>query len=54
MSSNYQLAMKLNSIFRFPVLPEEIVCRMAVTTPTSRCMELVECTIIQGSAAVEH
>ena len=24
MSSNYQLAMKLNSIFRFPVLPEEI------------------------------
>ena len=51
MSSNYQLAMKLNSIFRFPVLPEEIEVSYGSDNSNLKVYGVGECTIIQDSAA---
>lgn len=50
MSSNYQLAMKLNSIFRFPVLPEEIEVSYGSDNSNLKVYGVGECTIIQDSA----
>lgn len=51
MSSNYQLAMKLNSIFRFPVLPEDIEVSYGSNNSNLRVYGVGECTIIQDSDA---
>ena len=54
MSSNYQLAMKLNSIFRFPVLPEEIEVSYGSDNSNLKVYGVGECTIIQDSAGCNY
>lgn len=51
MSSKYQLAMKLDSIFYFPVLPEEIEVSYGSDNSNLKVYGVGECTIIQDSAA---
>lgn len=51
MSSNYQLAAKLDSIFRFPVLPEEMAVSYGSNNSKLRVYGVGEVTIIQDSDA---
>ena len=51
MSSNYQLSIRLNSIFNFPVTPEEIKVSYGSNNSNLRVYGVGECTIIQDSDA---
>lgn len=51
MSSNYQLSLKQGSVFRFPVLPEEIEVSYGSSNSKLRVYGVGEVTIIQDSEA---
>lgn len=51
MNSNYQMYLKLNEVFRFPVLPESITVSYGSNNDSLKVCGVGEITILQDSAA---